>query len=115
MANLSGSKIVTGQQTWDTATGAAGTAGSFSFVLVDSGETGYYVAATGLSGTYYDPSDALTPKPASMSKTVSTAITASSLTSFSGGSGGGGDIPEPTSGLLLLVGGAMLALRRKQK
>ena len=30
-------------------------------------------------------------------------------------SGGGGDVPEPTSGLLLLVGGAMLALRRKQK
>jgi len=29
--------------------------------------------------------------------------------------GGGGDIPEPTSGFLLLVGGAMLALRRKQK
>ena len=25
------------------------------------------------------------------------------------------DVPEPTSGLLLLVGGAMLALRRKQK
>lgn len=29
--------------------------------------------------------------------------------------GGGGDAPEPTSGLLLLIGGAMLALRRKQK
>lgn len=29
--------------------------------------------------------------------------------------GSGGDVPEPTSGLLLLVGGAMLALRRKQK
>ena len=28
---------------------------------------------------------------------------------------GGGDVPEPTSGLLLLIGGAMLALRRKQK
>ena len=28
---------------------------------------------------------------------------------------GGGNVPEPTSGLLLLVGGAMLALRRKQK
>jgi len=27
----------------------------------------------------------------------------------------GGGIPEPTSGLLLLIGGAMLALRRKQK
>ena len=30
-------------------------------------------------------------------------------------SGSGGDIPEPTSGLLLLVGAGMLALRRKQK
>jgi len=29
--------------------------------------------------------------------------------------GGSSDVPEPTSGLLLLVGGAMLALRRKQK
>ena len=29
-------------------------------------------------------------------------------------SGGGTDVPEPTSGLLLLVGGAMLALRRKR-
>ncbi len=28
---------------------------------------------------------------------------------------GSGDIPEPTSGLLLLVGAGMLALRRKQK
>ena len=34
-----------------------------------------------------------------------------------GGSGGGGSggVPEPTSGLLLLVGAGMLALRRKQK
>ena len=32
-----------------------------------------------------------------------------------GGGTSGGDAPEPTSGLLLLVGGAMLALRRKQK
>ena len=32
-----------------------------------------------------------------------------------GGGGGSGDVPEPTSGLLLLVGAGMLALRRKQK
>lgn len=35
-----------------------------------------------------------------------------------GGGGGGGEsggVPEPTSGLLLLVGAGMLALRRKQK
>ena len=108
-----GTKIQTGVQVWDGGTKAAGATDSFSYVLVDSGETGYYVAATGLTGTYYDPTDALTPKPSTMAKTVSTAITASSLTSFSGG--GGGDIPEPTSGLLLLVGAGMLALRRKQK
>ena len=32
-----------------------------------------------------------------------------------GGGGGGGDGPEPTSGLLLLVGAGILGLRRKQK
>ena len=39
-------------------------------------------------------------------------------TSFGGSTGwakSGGDIPEPTSGLLLLVGAGMLALRRKRK
>ena len=114
--SASGSKFVTGAQTWDTATGAVGSTASFSLVLVDSGATGYYVAATGMTGTYYDPTDALTPKPTGMAKTVSTAITASSLTSFSGGSGGGGgDGPEPTSGILLLVGAGILGLRRKQK
>ena len=40
-----------------------------------------------------------------------TGLTSSGWTAVSGG----GDIPEPTSGLLLLIGGAMLALRRKQK
>lgn len=39
---------------------------------------------------------------------------ASNFTTYTAG-GGGGDIPEPTSGLLLLVGAGMLALRRKQK
>ena len=34
---------------------------------------------------------------------------------WGGAQWGGGDIPEPTSGLLLLVGAGMLALRRKQK
>ena len=58
-------------------------------------------------------------------------VTTSDLTKYEGGSylgtangpaisgwtsgGGSGGVPEPTSGLLLLVGGAMLALRRKQK
>ena len=40
---------------------------------------------------------------------------ANGAVSWASTSGGGGDIPEPTSGLLLLVGAGMLALRRKQK
>ena len=42
-----------------------------------------------------------------------TANGAASWASTSGGGSGG--VPEPTSGLLLLVGAGMLALRRKQK
>jgi len=38
-----------------------------------------------------------------------------SSTTGGGGGGGSGGVPEPTSGLLLLVGAGMLALRRKQK
>ncbi len=107
----SGSKLSTGAQTWDGGTAAAGTTGSFSIVLVDSSSSGYYVAATGLTGNYYDPDDALTPKPSGINNSVSTAITSSSMTAFSGGSGDG---PEPTSGILLLVGAGILGLRRKR-
>ena len=55
--------------------------------------------------------------PASLTYDMSGSASASAWTATSGGgSGSGGEtIPEPTSGLLLLVGGAMLALRRKQK
>ena len=44
-------------------------------------------------------------------------LDASGFTYVAAGSGGGGgeNVPEPTSGLLLLVGAGMLALRRKQK
>ena len=35
-------------------------------------------------------------------------------TPVGGGGGGGSGVPEPTSGLLLALGGAMLALRRKR-
>ncbi|MGN0889807.1 MAG: PEP-CTERM sorting domain-containing protein [Kiritimatiellia bacterium] len=106
----SGSKLVTNKQTWNEGTASVGATDTFSIVLVDSENKGYYIAATGLVGTYYDPADLVTAPPAAIGKTVSTAITAASMTSFSGG-----DVPEPTSGILLLVGGAMLALRRKQK
>ena len=40
--------------------------------------------------------------------------TLSNWTAISGGGSGGGGVPEPTSGLLLVLGGAMLALRRRR-
>ena len=40
--------------------------------------------------------------------------TSGGVIKYTAGGGGGGDIPEPTSGLLLALGGAMLALRRRR-
>ena len=61
----------------------------------------YYMIGTGSYGLEADAN-----------KTVN--LTMGSWTQITS-SGGQGDIPEPTSGLLLLVGAGMLALRRKQK
>ena len=47
------------------------------------------------------------------SDTVPATWTVSGITPVGGGSGGS-DVPEPTSGLLLALGGAMLALRRRR-
>ena len=63
----------------------------------------YYMTGT---GSYLLEADA--SKTVNLAMSSWTQITASS-------SGGTTPVPEPTSGLLLLVGGAMIALRRKQK
>ena len=79
----------------------------FYYVLVSSDNQTFYVdptAATVAAGNIYE-------KGSSGTGTLDTSTSASSHTYASFGGG----VPEPTSGLLLLVGGAMLALRRKQK
>ncbi len=96
-------------------------AGGQAYTLILLSETGvsnlagyvgdgkyYYISSgTSNSGYYMDGTD--TVRYGIMVDT--TAVTAWS--EAKAGSGGGG-VPEPTSGLLLLVGGAMLALRRKR-
>ena len=79
---------------------------NYYLVLVD--KVGENYQATAYDYVARDP----TSSPAESSYTLSFASTAISMTGFAPA---GGDVPEPTSGLLLLVGGAMLALRRKQK
>ena len=78
------------------------------FVIVNADKTKFAVTAVqDMAGKVYDPANQ-----ESSSGAFSTAGKGLSYSPFGGGSG---DVPEPTSGLLLLVGGAMLALRRKQK
>ena len=73
---------------------------------LEAGQT--YIAGTmDISSLTYNPPNT----PPGTLTAQKTAFTQSGTMS----AGGGGDVPEPTSGLLLLVGGAMLALRRKQK
>ena len=99
---------------------AAGQA--FSLILVeDNGKTlgsyeGNYILVNGTSQAGSDPMTSATWAIFS-NPTAYGASDWSTMTAGGGGGGGGGQggIPEPTSGLLLLVGGAMLALRRKQK
>lgn len=69
-----------------------------------------YVEASGLAAKVYDPNNQES-SPGKFNSITAAQIAAGTKADF----GGGGDVPEPTSGLLLLVGGAMLALRRKQK
>ena len=73
-----------------------------------------YTTVSGITGHSFTAETAATASTADFSSAFGSA----SWTALGGGGGGGGgsgDVPEPTSGLLLLVGGAMLALRRKQK
>ena len=48
-------------------------------------------------------------------KFVGSSFATTGATGWNTNGGGSTDVPEPTSGLLLLIGGAMVALRRKQK
>ncbi len=93
----------------------AGTSYDFAYMVFDTAAGQFYASAT-ISAAAYDPTN---PDYSETSK-VDFAGAQFSTTGLSGGwtTGGGssgGGVPEPTSGILLLVGAGMLALRRKQK
>lgn len=71
--------------------------------FVGDGKYYYVSSGTSTSGYYLDGTDRVD---------FAKMINANAVTSWTEAKGG--DVPEPTSGLLLLVGGAMLALRRKR-
>lgn len=110
------------------ASGSASVLAASSGKTLDAGTyTGFFVVFDSASPSSGSANYAVVSGASTLTKTIG-ATTAS--TSFASGSAasilnnadnwksfgpGGGAIPEPTSGLLLLVGAGMLALRRKQK
>ena len=83
---------------------AAGNEYNFYITIVDNGKT-FTSTPVGVIAQSSDVAAIGFGNMASQTQTAS---------NWSGG-GSQGDIPEPTSGILLLVGAGMLALRRKQK
>jgi len=100
-----------------TATGAAvgldneaGSTVNFYYVIVNPEDaTGYWTVA--------GSAEAYTTAATHTDSVIATSAGSSALSAAktAWATGGSGGVPEPTSALLLLVGGAMLALRRKQK
>ena len=112
----------------DTGSGKGAAAGSLSDTgIADNSDISMMLVVFDADGKNYTTVSGITGHSYS-AETAATASTADFSDAFGSASwtalGGGGTpdpgpspdpLPEPTSGLLLLVGGAMLALRRKQK
>ncbi len=104
----SGRKTVADGTTTDTALTKDG---HFYYVVVTADKSSYAVSDLYAGADYVYDTAAAPPEIAPSTFPVFAANTASYV-AFGGG-GGGGDIPEPTSAMLLLLGMAGLALRRK--
>ncbi len=87
---------------------------NLAFLVFDSAgeDSYYYLSSTQSASGYGGDADHIQANASKAQWTSSNA--GGSWTKVTAGSSGG-DVPEPTSGLLLLVGAGMLALRRKQK
>lgn len=96
---------VTSETTLDT--------GDYNFYVVLSDGTHYWASEAKVGTVYELGSTDPNNKTVGIALSGADAIKAASIQTHT--DAGTGGVPEPTSGLLLLVGGAMLALRRKQK
>ena len=82
--------------------------------VTGNGMKGFYAAVIADDGKSIAVSNLKNINISSSTMTVQAMWTSGNFTTYTPSSSGG-DVPEPTSGLLLLVGAGMLALRRKQK
>ena len=85
------------------------TAGDVYFIIVSGSDAASYnYLKVDVKGLAYEGSDS---SPGQLTSVTAASLLAGSTGTFAGG---GGDVPEPTSGLLALVGLAGLALRRRR-
>ena len=107
------------------------TSASIYYVVVDTdGKTFGVTSVSDMTGSVYDPANQES-SPGQNTSLSSSSITKSGIAWGTGGGGdpdpgpspdnpptpgpgGDGDVPEPTSGILLMIGGAALALRRRR-
>jgi hypothetical protein len=91
------------------------TSADIYYVIVSADGTTFDVTSVSdMTGSVYDPNNQeSTPGSNTSLSSASIAVSGKSF-GGGGGGGGGGDGPEPTSGLLLLVGAGILGLRRKR-
>ena len=90
----------------------AGQVYDLAFVVFDKvGDDSYYYLSGTSQASGYDGSGEYPQASAKSATWMAATYSASNWKTVTSG----GDVPEPTSGLLLLVGAGMLALRRKQK
>ena len=112
------------KKTYTYGTGASGSAGirqaegdSGNYYVILATGDGYSIALNNVAITAYsDKTGAGTGLTPGLVVDEGSPTTGSSIsfTPMSSGGSSGGDVPEPTSGLLLALGGAMLALRRRR-
>ncbi len=103
----SATKTLDGDSVADGFLTGVSSSGYLSALLIASTAEGaqiYYTSGFALSGHTYEDGE----PPATPIEIWDTDFTRGSVIAYGGG------IPEPTSGLLLLLGGAMLALRRRR-
>ena len=99
-----------------TATARQATANSGNYYIILGSATGYNIAVNNVSITAYnDPLQAGTGLTPGVTMNTSDAVAGTGISFTAYGGGSGGDEPEPTSGLLMLVGLGVLGLRRKMK
>ena len=101
-------------------TGDAGTKYAFAVILADDADGNSYMQMTanknatgadvGTASLFFNGINTTTIK----ASDVTTTGTGAGWYMTKAASSGGGGVPEPTSGLLLALGGAMLALRRRR-